>query len=501
MKKFLAGVFFGILAAVLAAGGVVYFYNSNSMGNPLEIVKKAPNAAMAVVRAITKTDEQKERTVEGQPAATVEVKSDGGHNAQTVEPQPVAPIEVKSDEQKEQEGHNGQTAEGQTAAPVEVKTDGQKERDGHNGQTAEQKPTVPIEVKGNTVTLDAKARQLSGLQTTKVAVRKLNKEINTTGKIAMNENGRTYITSRVDGRVDKLYVSDGEHVRPGQLVASVYSPTYIAAQEEYLLTLENVEKLGNAGQDVIQFNKRIRDAAKRKLQLLNVPDKEIAELEGTKKPRDYMPVYAQFGGNVLEKSLLPGAYVKAGDRLFSLMDISKVWVYADIYERDLANIKVGQSMAITSSAYPDENFSGRITFINPVLDDATRTIKIRAEMDNRGGKLKPNMFVNASVRIPLSESAVILESSLLDTGGEQFVFVEENEANFVRRNVSVGQYSNGYVQILSGLKPGEVVVTAAAFLLDSQTRLGNFGSHGGHGGGGGSPGHSGGTPNSVAGGI
>jgi Cu(I)/Ag(I) efflux system membrane fusion protein len=225
------------------------------------------------------------------------------------------------------------------------------------------------------------------------------------------------------------------------------------------------------------------------LQLLNVPDKEIAELARSKKSRDYMPVYAQFGGNVLEKALLPGAYVKAGDRLFSLMDISKVWLYADIYERDLASVKAGQSIAITSPAYPDENFEGRITFINPVLDDATRTVKIRAELNNRDGKLKPNMFVNASVRIPLNESVVIPESGLLDTGSEQLVFVEQKDAGFVRRNVLAGQYSNGYVQITSGLNPGEIVVTAAAFLLDSQTRLGNFGSHGGHGGG---SGHSGG---------
>jgi Cu(I)/Ag(I) efflux system membrane fusion protein len=421
MKKFLAGVFFG----VLAAGGMV-FYNDSIEAQLKSIFKKAPDAAMAMVKSIAKIDEQKEQTE-------------------------------------------------------------------HDEQTVAHQSAAPIEVKGNSVTLDAKARQLSGLQTAKAAVRKLNKEIKTTGKVAMNENGRTYITSRVDGRVDKLHVSDGEYVRPGQLVASVYSPSYIAAQEEYLLTLENVEKLGNAGQDVIQFNKRLVDAAKRKLQILNVPDKEIAQLERTKKPKDYMPVYAQFGGNVLEKSLLPGAYVKAGDRLFSLMDISKVWVYADIYERDLANIKIGQAIAITSPAYPDENFDGRITFINPVLDDATRTIKIRAELSNRGGKLKPNMFVNASVRVPLGESVVILESGLLDTGSEQLVFVEESDASFAKRSVSVGQYSNGYVQILSGLKPGEVVVTAAAFLLDSQTRLGNFGSHSGHGGGAGSSTHSGTT--------
>jgi Cu(I)/Ag(I) efflux system membrane fusion protein len=429
MKKFLMGVFLG----VLAASGAIYF--NNSIGNPLgSVFKKVPGAAMTMVKAIANTGGQKEQK--------------------------------EDNEQKEQKERNEQ-----------------KEPKEHNEQTAAQQPAASIVVTGNSVMLDAKARQLSGVQTAKAAVRALNKEIRTTGKVAMNENGRTFVTSRVEGRVDKLYVSEGEYVRRGQLVASVYSPSYIAAQEEYLLTLENQKKFKNAEESVIQFNRSLIEAAKRKLQLLNVPDKEIAQLENTKKTQEYMQVYAQFGGNVLERSLLPGAYVKAGDSLFSLMDISKVWVYADIYERDLANIKIGQPIAIKSPAYPNENFEGRITFIDPVMDDATRTIKIRAELDNRGGKLKPNMFVNASVRVNLGESVVVLESSLLDTGGEQFVFVEENDAKFVKRNVSVGQYNNGYVQILSGLKPGEAVVTAAAFLLDSQTRLGNFGSHGGHGGG------------------
>lgn len=369
-------------------------------------------------------------------------------------------------------------------APSAVQGAGGETAMGQNA--AEQRQSAPITVQGDRVTLDARARQLSGVQTARAAVRKLNKEIITTGKVSMNENGRAYITSRVDGRVDKMYASEGEYVRRGQLVASVYSPTYIAAQEEYLLTLESVEKLSNAGQDVMRFNKRLRDAAKRKLQLLNVPDKEIANLETTKKIKEYMPIYAQFGGNVLEKSLLPGAYVKPGDKLFSLIDISTVWVYSDIYEKDLANIKPGQAMSITSPAYANENFDGTITFINPVLDDATRTVKVRAELKNRGSKLKPNMFVNASVRIPLDESVVVPESAILDTGSEKIVFVEESDAIFARRNVATGQYSNGYVQIASGLNPGETVVTASTFLLDSQTRLGSFASHGGHGGNSGS---------------
>lgn len=343
----------------------------------------------------------------------------------------------------------------------------------------------PITVNGDVVKLDAKARQLAGVQTAQAAVRTLGKEIKTTGKIAMNESGRTYITSRVEGRVDELYVTaEGEYIAPGQAIASVYSPTYIAAQQEYLLALENVQKLKGAGKDVVQINNRLLEAARRKLQLLNVSDGDIAHLEHTRQLNDHMTIYAQFGGTVLEKSLLPGTYVMPGDKIFGLSDLSVVWMYADIYEKDLAGIQPGQTVTVTSGAYPGETFTGQVTFINPVMDDATRTVKVRVEMPNPGGRLKPNMFVNANIRISLGDSLVVPESSLLDTGTRKIVFVAQGEDTFVKRDVVVGQLAEGYIQVLSGLQPGDTVVTAATFLIDSQTQLGNLGSHAGHGGGG-----------------
>ncbi|MCM0759538.1 efflux RND transporter periplasmic adaptor subunit [Sporomusa sphaeroides DSM 2875] len=344
---------------------------------------------------------------------------------------------------------------------------------------------APVMVVGDTVTLDAKARQLAGVQTAQAIVKSLAKEVKTTGKIAMNESGRTYITSRIEGRVDELYVTaDGETIAPGQAIASVYSPTYIAAQEEYLLAIESVQKLKNASKDVVQINSRLRDAARRKLQLLNVPDSDITHLEHTRQPKDHMTIYAQFGGTVLEKQVLPGAFIMPGDKLYSLSDLSTVWLYADIYEKDIAGITPGQPVVVTSGAYPGQTFTGNVTFINPVLDDATRTVKVRVEMANPTGKLKPNMFVNANVQIPLGDSLVIPESSLLDTGSRKIVFMAQSEDTFVKREVVVGQHADGYVQILSGMQPGETVVTAATFLIDSQTKLGSLGSHAGHGGGG-----------------
>ncbi|MDF2565661.1 MAG: efflux transporter, family, subunit [Massilibacillus sp.] len=330
---------------------------------------------------------------------------------------------------------------------------------------------------GDTVTLDAKARQLAGVQTAQTVMKDLNKDIKTTGKIAMNESGRTYITSRVEGRIDQLYVSaDGETIGQGQAIASVYSPTYIAAQEEYLLAAQSVEKLKGAGKDVVQINNRLLEAARRKLQLLGVSDEAVSQLEQTGQANDHMTIYAQFGGTVLEKLLLPGAYIMPGEKLYSLSDLSTVWMYADIYEKDLAGVQVGQPVTVTSGAYPGEVFNGQVTFINPIVDDSSRTVKVRVAMGNPGGRLKPNLFVNAAISVPLGEKLVVPESSLIDTGDRKVVYVVQGEDTFVKRDVVIGQEADGYIQILSGLAPSDVVVTAATFLIDSQTQLGSGGS-------------------------
>ncbi len=336
---------------------------------------------------------------------------------------------------------------------------------------------------GEVVTLDAKARQLAGVQTATVTRRALAKDVKTTGKIALNESSRAYITSRVEGRIDELYITaEGQYIAPGQPIAAVYSPTYISAQEEYLLALESVQKLRGASREVVQLNSKLLEAARRKMILLGIPEGDIEHLSHTRKANNTMIIRAQFGGTVMEKTMLPGAYIMPGDKLFTLSDLSSVWLYADIYEKDIAAVRVGQEVQVASNAYPGQTFGGTVTFINPVVDDATRAVKVRIELPNPDGKLKPNMFVSAAVSLPLGESLVIPVSSLLDTGTRKVVYVAQGEDSFVKRDITTGLEADGYIQVLSGLQPGDVVVTAAAFLIDSQTQLGSFGSHAGHGG-------------------
>jgi Cu(I)/Ag(I) efflux system membrane fusion protein len=276
--------------------------------------------------------------------------------------------------------------------------------------------------------------------------------------------------------VDELYVNaEGDYISPGQPIAAVYSPTYTAAQEEYLLALDSVQKLRGAGKDVVQLNNRLLEAAKRKLVLLGIPDGDIQNLAQTRQANDHMVVRAQFGGTVMEKSVLSGGYIMPGEKLFTLSDLSSVWLYADVYEKDIAGVQVGLPVQVMTNAYPGQVFNGVVTFITPVVDDATRTVKVRIEMANPDGKLKPNMFANVSIKAPLGESLVIPSSALLDTGTRKIVFVAKDEDTFVKRDIVTGQEADGYIQVLSGLQPGDVVVTAATFLIDSQTQLGEMG--------------------------
>lgn len=344
-----------------------------------------------------------------------------------------------------------------------------------------QQTGTPSAIVGDKVTLDAKARQLAGVQTAKVEKKALTKNIRTTGKVAVNETGKAYLTSRIMGRIDELYVNaDGAYIAPGQALAAVYSPDYIAAQEEYILALETVQKLKNISPEMNQTNARLLQAARRKLDLLGVSSEEIEHLEHSRQSNRQMIIRAQFGGTVTEKLVVAGAYVMAGEKLFGVTDLSTVWLYADVYERDIASIGVGQEVAVTTPAYPGQTFSGIISFISPIIDDATRTTKVRVELGNPEGKLKPNMFASASIKAPLNETVVIPSSSLLDTGTRKIVFIAQDEFTFVKRDIVTGQESSGFIQVLSGLNAGDIVVTQAAFLIDSQTQLGAYGSHAGH---------------------
>ncbi|MDU4962448.1 MAG: efflux RND transporter periplasmic adaptor subunit [Sporomusaceae bacterium] len=338
-------------------------------------------------------------------------------------------------------------------------------------------------VSGDRVSLDARARQLAGVQTAKAEAKALTDEIRATGKMAVAEPGRAYLSSRIMGRIDELYINAaGAVVAPGQALAAVYSPDYIAAQEEYLIALDTAQRMQHISDAIDQTNARLLQAARRKLELLGVAAADIEQLRQARQIREHLIIRAEFGGTIIEKLAVAGNSVMAGDRLFAVADLSTVWLEADVYERDIAGVRVGQEAAVTTPAYPGRRFNGVVSFISPLLDDAARTAKVRIELANDDGSLKPNMFASVAIKSPLAAAVAIPASSLIDTGLRQFVFVAADEATFVKRDIVAGREAGGFIQILSGLDAGETVVTRAAFLIDSQTQLGAYGSHAGHGG-------------------
>jgi Cu(I)/Ag(I) efflux system membrane fusion protein len=211
--------------------------------------------------------------------------------------------------------------------------------------------------------------------------------------------------------------------------------------------------------------------------LFGVKESQIAELEKAGKPNIRLPIYTPLSGVVIEKLVQQGQYVNIGDVLFNIADLSRVWVEIEVYENEFPNIKIGQRVEIQSQSFPGKPFSGRIAFIYPFLDPKTRTVKARVEMANPGMKLKPDMFVRATVKVALGKAIVVPVTAVMDTGRHQVAWVETSPGMFEPRDVQLGQRTDDRVQVLSGLKPGDKVAVSGAYLIDSESQLKGGGGH------------------------
>ncbi|BCG47273.1 CzcABC family efflux RND transporter, membrane fusion protein [Citrifermentans bremense] len=317
----------------------------------------------------------------------------------------------------------------------------------------------------------------------------LSKEINAVGIVQYDQSKQAKVTAWVAGRIDRLLVNTvGAYVSKGRPVAEVYSPDLVAAQQEYLLALKSRDQFQKSSiQAISQGGEGLVSSARQRLKLLGVKDNQIAGLERAGHPNIKLPIYTPLSGVVIEKIVQEGQYVNMGDPLFSVADLSSVWVEVEVYENEFAFVKMGQRVEIVSQSYPGKAFSGRVSFIYPFLDPKTRTVKVRVDLPNPGLKLKPDMFVNAQIKAPLGNALVVPVTALMDTGKRQVVWVESQPGMFEPRDVQVGARSGDKVQILSGLKQGDKVAASGGYLIDSESQL-SAGS-----GGGGHEGHAGGA--------
>lgn len=322
-------------------------------------------------------------------------------------------------------------------------------------------------VMANVATVEAKSMPLS-------------KEISAVGIVQYDQARQAKVTSWVAGRLDRLFVNTvGAYVTKGKPVAEIYSPDLVSAQQEYLLALKSREQFKHSPiQSISQGGDGLVGSARQRLKLMGVKDEQIAALEKAGQPNIRLSIYTPLSGVVIEKVAQEGQYVNMGDPLFNIADLSSVWVEVEVYENEFPNIKVGQTVNIVSQSYPGKAFKGRVSFVYPFLDPKTRTVKVRVELPNPGLKLKPDMFVSATVKAPLGSSIVVPGAAVIDTGKRQVVWVEVKPGAFEPRDVQVGTRDGDQVQILSGLKAGEKVAATGGYLIDSESQL--KGSTGGH---------------------
>ncbi len=330
------------------------------------------------------------------------------------------------------------------------------------------------------VSLSPTQMVMANVATVKVDRQPLAKEINAVGIVQYDQARQAKVTAWVAGRIDRLYVNTvGAYVSKGRPVAEVYSPDLVSAQQEYLLALKSREQFKNSPiQSISQGGEGLVASARQRLKLLGVKDDQIAALEKTGQPNIRLSIYTPLTGIVTEKIALQGQYVNVGDPLFNIADLSTVWVEGEVYESDFPFVKLGQKANIISQSYPGKTFTGRVSFIYPFLDPKTRTVKVRLEIPNPGLKLKPDMFVNVSIKIPVGDVLTVPASAVIFSGRRQVVWVEVQPGMFSPRDVKVGARVGDKVQILSGLMRGDKVAASGGYLIDSEAQLkGGGGDH------------------------
>jgi Cu(I)/Ag(I) efflux system membrane fusion protein len=343
-------------------------------------------------------------------------------------------------------------------------------------QTPEQKQQA--EILGH-VSMSANQRIMANVATIEATIGTLNKEINAVGIVQFDQSRQAKVTAWIAGRIDKLNVNTvGAYVSKDKPVAEVYSPDLLATQQEYLLAVKSRDQLKSSPfPSISQNGDGLVASAKQRLMLYGVKESQITELEKAGRPNIRLPIYTPLSGTVIEKMVQQGQYVTAGEVLFNIADLSRVWVEIDVFENEIPYVRVGQRVEIRSAVEHGAVFNGRISFVYPFHDPKTHTVKARVEMPNPGHMLRPDMFVNAIIRVPLVKGIIVPVTAVIDTGKRQLVWVEMSPGMFEPREVQAGERIDDKVQILSGIKAGDKVAVSGSYLIDSESQLKGGGGH------------------------
>jgi len=340
------------------------------------------------------------------------------------------------------------------------------------GKSAMGMDLVPVyedEVVGGVeVRIDPVTQQNMGVRTAVVQTGPLVRTIRTYGHVAYDETRTAQVSPKFSGWIERLHVDfTGQMVKAGDPLFDIYSPELVSAQEEYLVTYRNLSRMERpASRDLLA-------SARRRLRYWDVPEREIQALEKSGRVRKALTIRSSFSGVVTQKNAVEGVAVKEGTTIYQIADLSRVWVEAHIYEYELPWVKLGQEAKMTLPYQPGKTYRGKVAYINPYLERKTRDVVVRLEFANPDGELKPDMYADVRIESRLSgEGSLIPSEAVLRSGERNVVFVTRGDGKFTPRDVTLGlTLEGGKIQILSGVAPGETVVTSGQFLLDSESKL------------------------------
>lgn len=327
-------------------------------------------------------------------------------------------------------------------------------------------PLVPVQ-------LSAERLQSIGVKFGVVERKSVEDEIQATGNVVVDETRVSYVQTRISGHIEKVFAdATYRYIRKGQPLFTLHSPELIAAEREYLLAKQNAAELSKSTvPGVASGVSSLFDSSKERLEQWNVPQREIARLDSTGEVMHELEIDSPVSGYIVERNALPNLTVQPDTRLYTVADLSQVWVLAQVFQNDLGRIKTGAPVSLTLDSYSGQVFRGRVDFVYPDVDLTTRTSRVRIVFPNRNLALKPGMYVNVRLAVPLGTGLVIPASGVLQSGTHQIVFVDRGNGFLEPRAVELGERAADQFIVRNGLKQGDRVVTSANFLVDSESQL------------------------------
>jgi Cu(I)/Ag(I) efflux system membrane fusion protein len=336
---------------------------------------------------------------------------------------------------------------------------------------AEEKEGEPVSAGG--IRISTEKVQKLGVRTEPAQRRTLERAVRAVGRVEPDERRVHTVTAKFEGYVERLHVNaTGQPVARGQPLFEVYSPELVSAQREYAIAAQGVEALKDADEEARAGMKQLAESSLLRLKNWDVSEAQIKALARSGEARRTLTFRSPATGVVTEKKAVQGMRFMPGEMLYQIADLSSVWVIADVFEQDIALVRTGTAATVRINAYPGQSFEGKVSFVYPTLNEATRTVPVRVELANPDLSLKPAMFAQVELPALARDAAVTVPASaVMDSGTRRIVLVELGEGRFEPREVSLGQRGDEHVEVLDGVKEGERVVIAANFLIDAESNL------------------------------